>query len=116
MILKIVWRMYGCLSETLVVIKLCHDVIMFHMLCLTLLYEFTVSSEPRNLTITDVQSRGFTVSWIVPANLFSEENLGYVLQVKQDDTCVEEVIYKCSNCIEVFPVIAYSLFYCTLLK
>ena len=69
-------------------------------------------SEPRDLTITDVQSRGFTVAWIVPAILFSEENLGYVLQVKQDDTCVGEVIYKCSNCIEVFPVIACLSLYC----
>ena len=48
------------------------------------------------------------MSWIVPAKLFSEENLGYVLQVKQYDTCVVQVIYKCSDCIEEFSVSTLS--------
>ena len=58
-----------------------------------------MSDPPTNLTITGVTSRGFDIFWGKPNRTYSEENYGYVLQIKDDkDTCLKEVIYRCSNC------------------
>ncbi|WAR08142.1 TITIN-like protein, partial [Mya arenaria] len=57
---------------------------------------------PQDLAITGVTSRAFTVSWRRPNNTYSEEILGYVLQIKKGDSCVQEIKYKCSNCKRSF--------------
>lgn len=51
-----------------------------------------------------VKSRELTLSWGVPEDLKSEENLGYILQIKQNDICVEEVIIGCRDCNSKFNV------------
>lgn len=58
-----------------------------------------MSTSPTNLVIESTTSRGFTVKWEKPVNLFTEENYGYVLQIKSDqNVCVKEAIYRCSDC------------------
>ncbi|XP_052811419.1 fibronectin-like [Mya arenaria] len=61
-----------------------------------------MSDAPQDITITGVTSRAFTVSWKRPNNTYSEAILGYVLQIKEGDSCVQEVKYKCSNCKRSF--------------
>ncbi|XP_052809320.1 neurogenic locus Notch protein-like [Mya arenaria] len=61
-----------------------------------------ISEAPQDLAITGVTSRAFTVSWERPNNTYSEEFLGYVLQIKEGDSCVQEIKYKCSNCKRSF--------------
>ncbi|XP_053390205.1 tyrosine-protein phosphatase 10D-like [Mercenaria mercenaria] len=64
-----------------------------------------MSEAPRNLQITGVTSRGFNISWDKPGEIYSEENYGYVLQIKDDqDKCVKEIIYRCSNCSGQFLI------------
>ncbi|WAR08148.1 TITIN-like protein, partial [Mya arenaria] len=46
-----------------------------------------ISEAPQDLAITGVTSRAFTVSWERPNNTYSEEFLGYVLQIKEGDSC-----------------------------
>ncbi|WAR08139.1 PTPRQ-like protein, partial [Mya arenaria] len=57
-----------------------------------------MSDPPEDLSASAVSSRGFTVSWQKPVNTYSEEILGYLLQVKAGETCVVERQFKCSNC------------------
>ncbi|XP_052808917.1 uncharacterized protein LOC128237427 isoform X2 [Mya arenaria] len=61
-----------------------------------------MSDPPEDLTASTVSSRGFTLTWKRPVNTYSEEILGYLLQVKDGETCVLEKIYKCSDCIGSF--------------
>ncbi|XP_060579781.1 fibronectin type III domain-containing protein 3B-like, partial [Ruditapes philippinarum] len=64
-----------------------------------------MSESPTKLEVTGVTSRGFSISWEKPGNTFSEENYGYVLQIKDDTgSCWKEVIYRCSDCAGNFQV------------
>ncbi|XP_060580091.1 receptor-type tyrosine-protein phosphatase delta-like [Ruditapes philippinarum] len=58
-----------------------------------------MSESPTKLEVAVVTSRGFDISWEKPGNTFSEENYGYVLQIKDETgSCWKEVIYRCSDC------------------
>ena len=48
--------------------------------------------------IDNIGSRGFTTSWSEPANINTGELFGYVLQIKNGESCVSEQMYKCSSC------------------
>ncbi|XP_052809317.1 titin-like [Mya arenaria] len=63
-----------------------------------------MSDPPEDLSASAVSSRGFTVSWQKPVNTYSEEILGYLLQVKAGETCVVERQFKCSNCYVLYDV------------
>ncbi|XP_053398222.1 tyrosine-protein phosphatase 10D-like [Mercenaria mercenaria] len=64
-----------------------------------------MSEAPTDLDITNVTSRSFDISWMKPDKTYSAENYGYVLQIKDDqDTCVTEIIYRCSNCTGGFQI------------
>ncbi|XP_060579780.1 sushi, nidogen and EGF-like domain-containing protein 1 isoform X2 [Ruditapes philippinarum] len=64
-----------------------------------------MSESPTKLEVTGVTSRGFSISWEKPGKTFSEENYGYVLQIKDDTgSCWKEVIYRCSDCAGNFQV------------
>ncbi|XP_060555440.1 phosphatidylinositol phosphatase PTPRQ-like [Ruditapes philippinarum] len=63
-----------------------------------------MSAMPENLQITYVTSRSLLISWDKPVDTFSDENYGYVLQVKDEQVkCKEEVLYRCSDCTGSFP-------------
>ncbi|XP_060587917.1 uncharacterized protein LOC132743412, partial [Ruditapes philippinarum] len=68
-----------------------------------IVYQFTlipaVSESPTKLEVAGVTSRAFDISWEKPGNTYSEENYGYVLQIKDEtSSCWKEVIYRCSDC------------------
>ena len=64
-----------------------------------------MSDPPTNLQVTGVTSRGFDISWGKPGHTYSEENYGYVLQIKDNKgACWKEVIFKCSDCSGTFDV------------
>ncbi|WAR08155.1 hypothetical protein MAR_018113, partial [Mya arenaria] len=63
------------------------------------------SDPPEDLNASAVSSRGFTLSWQKPVNTYSEEILGYLLQVKDGETCVVERQFKCSDCNGSYDVV-----------
>ncbi|XP_053392067.1 fibronectin-like, partial [Mercenaria mercenaria] len=64
-----------------------------------------LSEPPTNLQITGITSRSFDISWMEPTETYSPENYGYVLQIKVDqDKCVKEIIYRCSDCVGSFQI------------
>ncbi|XP_053397499.1 receptor-type tyrosine-protein phosphatase F-like [Mercenaria mercenaria] len=64
-----------------------------------------MSEPPTKLDISNVTSRSFDISWMKPTETYSAENYGYVLQIKDDqDKCVIEIIYRCSDCTGRFQI------------
>ncbi|XP_053398231.1 fibronectin-like [Mercenaria mercenaria] len=61
-----------------------------------------LSEPPSDLKAAAVSSRNITVTWNEPSNIYSEENYGYVIQLRRNDECVKEVVYRCSNCLGTF--------------
>ncbi|XP_060592884.1 tyrosine-protein phosphatase 10D-like [Ruditapes philippinarum] len=54
-----------------------------------------LSDPPDGFQTTEVTSRNISIKWTEPINSYSEEIYGYVIQLKNQDTCVEEIVYKC---------------------
>ncbi|XP_060561201.1 titin-like, partial [Ruditapes philippinarum] len=54
-----------------------------------------LSDPPDGFQTTEVTSRNISIKWTEPINSYSEEIYGYVIQLKNQDSCVEEIVYKC---------------------
>ncbi|XP_060571643.1 titin-like [Ruditapes philippinarum] len=54
-----------------------------------------LSDPPDGFQAIEVRSRNISIKWTEPINSYSEEIYGYVIQLKKQDTCVEEIVYKC---------------------
>ncbi|KAK3596072.1 hypothetical protein CHS0354_035145 [Potamilus streckersoni] len=64
-----------------------------------------VSEVPTNVSISNVTSRSFTISWDKPRNAFGEL-IGYILIISsaEDKVCVVEEFINCSTgCKSAFP-------------
>ncbi|XP_053389656.1 receptor-type tyrosine-protein phosphatase F-like [Mercenaria mercenaria] len=72
------------------------------MIYTCIIHDREVSDPPSDLQTTVVSSRNITIKWNRPVNTYSEENYGYVIQLKNDSECVKEAVYRCSNCLGTF--------------
>lgn len=59
-----------------------------------------MAEKPQNVGISNVESRMFTVHWSQPAQIYSEENLGYIVQVDAGGSCYKELIIRCNDCTQ----------------
>jgi len=62
------------------------------------LFGFLVAEKPQSVLISNVESRRFTVHWSEPAQIYSSENLGYIVQVDAGGSCFNELIVRCNDC------------------
>ncbi|XP_052808914.1 phosphatidylinositol phosphatase PTPRQ-like isoform X2 [Mya arenaria] len=60
-----------------------------------------MADKPQNLNfVNNITSRALSVTWSEPVNIYSSENLGYIVQLQDNDAsmCAKEIIMRCSNC------------------
>ncbi|WAR31193.1 PTPRF-like protein [Mya arenaria] len=50
--------------------------------------------------VNNITSRALSVTWSEPVNIYSSENLGYIVQLQDNDAnmCEKEIVMRCSNC------------------
>ncbi|XP_052788638.1 tyrosine-protein phosphatase 10D-like [Mya arenaria] len=60
-----------------------------------------MADKPQNLNfVNNITSRALSVTWSEPVNIYSSENLGYIVQLQDNDAnmCEKEIVMRCSNC------------------
>lgn len=58
----------------------------------------SVAKLPENVTFVEVKSRSIKLSWMKPTDI-KGFLYGYRVNLRVEDVCKVEVIYKCTDCV-----------------